>query len=597
MPAFDKNHSVIIVERFKALSTATTKWTLFYLITLFITWFVSIYSNEKDVKNYVTTINEGAYFKALYGKLKTERRQIFGDYKHKYYRDSLRLDSNNKFSKGIDTALNSRMDKLAINLGKARQSSKNFQAIKLFLDTLKKYKGEEKKAYRDSLRGLFFPKDFALAQLGVKKAEAEAKRERILNKDIPFNVPGINAINLKYTAGLVFWQILNFVLLLYLFLTRMKMIAYLQDIYRYKKNEIGNDLDEWRKLDLQLPIWMVPFKVKNDKDRSLFKALLGWSSVTLVNFLGLTLLLVIMILQIYVAWTLWHVFVMYDFTDLYPEVFSIVLMSLSTFLILLWLKPIVLSTSFGQEQAFAMKRREFIKLGISFSYFLFFIPSIAKSIPLMKGADLSYNRFRKRKKYAFQLKDGFYLNKHKGVLHYFSQGVSPSMRSMSKDEARNMIPKLKKIDILMYNDDSQATMYRLPHSSYVLEKEAYKLSLAGEYFTAFKMLIVASLYYQQKMGNSLLQTRERSVFMGEMAKQKRIVSFMAGLTIRAEHFLKGEDLQEIKSAVESRKDMLRPETLATYRQNKIFVKKWTNKKGIPQLMGKKNTKDMANLVF
>lgn len=593
----DNKYEEHLIERFRQLGSSTTNWALLFSAALIYTWLISIYPRAKFIDNYVTVINKYTYFHTLASRKQQERRSFVHAskdslLKYRLIINKAQYEALTVKRKNYINNLDSAVSNLISAVSMADTFKSNPKRLTLLLERAGLLKGIEKKRVWDTIRQHYLPIDILIAVSEMRKADAEKQRDSLNKVAVAFNVPGLSTFNFEFRAGLMVWMILALVLLCYLFSKRLIMIRYLRDIYNSQKNSLGADIKEWNKLDLQVPVWLGPVYFRKGDDEPVFRSLIGWRFTRLNNIIAIGLLLSLMGMQLFVAWLCWHVSVIPFFDNVFSQIACAAFVFISLFLFLLWLQPVDLSPKFGDGEHFDFKKREMIKLAISSLVFLLIIPPVGKIVPLMKGEDLNYKRSRKRtkNKYKINMADGFYLhrNKQKQIIHYFSGGKSPSMKSIDENGMKKLSRKLRKINIIQILDASDFNAYNIPYWPFVLEKEAYNYAMKKDYITAIK-IILFSLSYSTGTGlNYIAQGRFESPFQRadgtEVASlQDRLTNFLVGLILRAEKQLTGSARTEMWAVINDRTrtipgQILKPDFISFYRENEYYIKKWQTAK-------------------
>lgn len=609
----DDKNTEYLVERFRQLGSSTTRWALLFFLAIAYTWLVSIYPRQAFIKNYITVVDRQNHFDTL-GKETSKKKRSYLN----LYSDSLkklRREITSLFLLKGSSQVFAPAKNLKEIVLKGRRGQEERDSLKQLLVQKALLKGKEKKKLRDSIRKAYLPLDVLVAMADIQKSEAGKQSDSLVNKMmIPFNVPGMNAINFGFRGGLIFWMILTLVLLLYVFSIRLAMIHYLKKIYASYYKEFKLDVKEWKNLDLRVQLWMAPIGFKKCQEEKVCRELIGWNFVRLNNVLGVGLVALIVALQFQVAWLCWHVsFIRYLEND-WLKIITIVLVSLSFLLFLLWLQPVSLSPSFPAQDAFSFKRREYIKAGLAAALLIFAFPPIGRTIPLIKGNDLNYKRARQRKnKYTSDLADGFYIHKTSGrkVVYYFRNGISPSMKGMDAAKMKQLEKKLVPITLHEVINSPDALTRRIPYWPFIVEAEAHRHAFKEDLVPAIEILLFGLAYsggkggnwinhqvpYRRKASKDTGHKKDNSVAASSSSKlspemqldikvQERLKYLLIGLILRAEKRLSGPQAEEMKTRMEKYKDTLQPdvlnaEQLTHYRSKKNFATKWQSGKEIP----------------
>lgn len=578
---------------------------MLFTIALIYTWFNSILPKIKFIDNYVTVLHNRAYFDTLIIETKKAKRSIILEY----------TDSLNSAFKKIKATKNTKhqyqiakryspYDSLVNTL---KISTVQLNSLKLALSKAKRLKGKIKDHYLDTAVRAHYSKENVLIVVSQrKKAESEKQRRSLIRSSIAFNIPGLSTIKLGFRIGLIFWMTLNIILLVYVYSTRLKMIGYLKRIYAAKKAQVSLKESEWGKLDLQVPLFIVPVFFEADNEIEVLRKMLGWKFVTVRNILGFFILLLIVGLQFHVGWMVFHVSVLYGFISLKYKLLCVVLCFITITICIIWLKPLRLSAELANDQSLSYGRRETLKLAAAALFFLILIPPVSNAIPLLSGSQLRYKRAKKKKKvkYRVNIVDGLYIHKTKSgpVLYHFYKGSSPSMKSIDEKKMNVIVKKIRKVDIdeliNLSRGLSRIPPFSIPHWSYILEKEAYIQIIKHNYLSAIKTLVF-SLAYSMRFdihtnyvySNSSFKNKSISApflsesFMPSKHHQKeieetqtRIKHVLIGLIIRAEHLLDEKEVKEIhfflKQNTKIPKDIFGLRVISHYRKNKSFSNKW-----------------------
>lgn len=608
----DDKNTEYLVERFRQLGSSTTKWALLFFLAIAYTWLVSIYPRQTFIKNYITVVDRQTHFDTLGKETSKKKRSYLTLYSDSLKKLRREIPSLVLLKGGAEVFTPAKNLKELIS--KARRGQEDRDSLKQLLVQKALLKGKEKKKLRDSIRRAYLPLDVLVAMADIQKSEAGKQSDSLTNKMmIPFNVPGMNAINFGFRGGLIFWMILTLVLLLYVFSIRLAMIHYLKKIYASYYKEFKLDIKEWKKLDLRVPLWMAPIRFKKCQEEKICRELIGWNFVRLNNVLGVGLVALIVALQFQVAWLCWHVsFIRYLEND-WLKIITIVLVCLSFLLFLLWLQPISLSPAFPAQDAFSFKRREYIKAGLAAALLVFAFPPIGRTIPLIKGNDLNYKRSRQRKNgYKTELADGVYLHKtnSRKVVYYFRNGIPASRRGIGAAKMKQLEKKLVPMDIKDIIGNPRSFTWHIPYWPSILETEAYRHALRKDLIPAIEILLFGLAYSGGKGANWIshqlssrikaaegprhkknnsVAAQSRSTLTPEIqpdAKvQERLKYLLIGLILRAEKHLSGPQAEDVKKLMEKYTDIppdiLSPDQIDRYRAKKKFATKWQSEKDIP----------------
>jgi len=538
MAASEDKHPDYLIHRFREISGSASRWALVFLAALTYAWLSSIFPRAETLDNYVTAVNTYKYFNRLGARAQKAKNAYLDTLWVNYYQSVDSHSEDTGFLKSAEKELNREREKVG-------RYKKDPDTLKQLMAQVGKVKGTKRKKLKDSIHESYLAPDIVLALAELKKSDAEAQRDSIRNKiNVTFDVPGLHTLSFGFRLGLIVWMLLNLILVLYLFSTRLSLIRYLKQIYEIKRKTCKGNLQEWRKIDLNVPHWMAPLVVKKSPEEQAFRSLVGWRFYYLNNGLGLGLLLLTFLMQVYVAWLGWHVAVILDERDTWLLASCLLLVASFLFVLLLWLQPVSLSPQFSQSEAFSFQRREFLKLGASGLLFFLLLPSVGKAIPMMKGKVLGYRRVKERKKKSCEvaMADGLYVRHRKkrlATVYFFHKGISPSMKHLSEEKLGEMTKQLKKIELLKAIDDNSLRSYSIPFASFVLEMEAYQYALKNDYFAAIKILTFAvtdpaetTTVMRSETPPSqfpkLYQEYQRSKVL------RRLQSFLSGLILRAE---------------------------------------------------------------
>lgn len=602
MDISDDKYAEYVVERIRKLGSNTTRWGLIFFIGLIYTLMVSIYPRDEFINNSVTIIHKFIHFDSLTTNKRKTRKTLIAITNDSFSSIKSRIAENI-----IDTSreqVQHQFDNLLSTIQKAEEFQKDSGRLrlKLLLDSTYKLKGKAKKNIKDTIKKYYLPIDIMIAMSGMQKQKALNQKDSLLNHaDISFNVPELHTLDFGFRVGLVVWMILVLILMIYLFTTRLSIIRYLGDIYILQKYIFKENSKEWKKLDLQVPFWIAPLRFTKGNDK-IFKALVGWKFIAFNNFMGIMLLVLILVLQLYVGWLFWHVSVMKYFENIWFQSIDIFLVCCTVFLFLLWLQPVKFSPAFAQTEHLSFKRREFIKLGLSSMLFFLLVPSFAKTVPIMKGESLRYKRKKKRlnSNDKINLADGFYSYKrNKSVMVYYcSGGKSPSRKSLSESEFNHLIPKLKKIDLSQILEDANMNQYCIPYWPSILEKEAYSYAVKDDLIPAITILLF-SLSYSAGKGikyirkNKWQQTTFSNNDQDIFRLRHRLTSFLIGLILRAQVKLSESEKNHLAEIMKEKllsipQAVLKPNFMDFYTNNNYYLKKWQSSKKLHwRLPGKK----------
>jgi hypothetical protein len=610
----NEKYGEYLTERFRKSGSSTTKWGLLFFIALLYTLTISIIPRAQFISNSVDVIENINHFESLTSNMKKERHSFIHS-----TRDSLliiqpnldslsiiqsELSSNRHFSQSDCSLVHhyTNLTAYSDNLRKAIQKANEVKHdsgkrnLKLLLDSASKLTGKAKKNLKDSIRKYFLPIDIFITMSDNQKQKASRQKDSLLNHaDISFNVPEVHTLDFGFRIGLVVWMVLLLTLLLYLFTTRLSLIEYLKKIYDTERTLINEN--DWERLDLQIPFWLAPIQFKNGPDKRIFQKMVGWRFTLLNNIAGIVFLVLILCLQFYVGWLLWHVSVMRFFESNVYKIIGIVLLFVSVFVFLLWLSPVVFSSDFAEVKYIDFKRREIIMLGASSLVFLLAIPSIAKYVPLIGDDRMRFIRKKRRKPgYKTNVSDGFYVYKKRGlnVVYFFSDGQSPSMKSINEREIKNISKKWRRTEILSIIDDPDISKYHIPYWPYILEKQAYYYAIKDDYINAVK-IVLFSLAYSDGTGSRYIRNRLNTSFSSIEILQKRLISFLAGLILRAQIKLSEPDKAKLASIIASKQllipsSVLNKDFMTFYNNNEDYIKKWQRSKKLNWHLAEKKSR-------
>lgn len=582
MPISNEKHSDNLIARFQQLSGNTTRWALLFFIALLYTWITSIFPRSEVINKYVTTINKQHYFEDLQrSAIKTKRSSRV--YNVNIF-DSLVLvkDTSNITFKRAEVYL-------ADFYKKDNPVKMNPERLVFLIDSAGKLPRAQKKEAYKKIKQEYLPSDVIVAMAEIPKREAFGQRDSISNKvAITFNVPGISSINFGFVGGLVVWMMLNVVLLWYLFSVRQILIQLLKNIIHYRLKTIKYNQAEWSKLDLRPPLWFAPVVFRKSAVGFIYKSLVKWTYPGFINFAGILFLLFLLGLQLYVAWLLWHVSTLPNFESSFFRFVALLFLFGSLLVFLLWLRPVSMSGEFMEKAYQSVGRREFIKLGVASLTFLFLIPFVARSVPVMKGQELKYKRTRKQQKnkYSIDIEDGLYLRKSGGhtIVYFFYKKVCTLRKRIPEASMVKILPQLTKIDYAVFFTNAEGLLYSIPDWPFVIETIAYEHALKDDYALACEVLLFGLTYATRRDGSDNSYS-----FLGQTpVENDTVIKFrntLAGLVIRT-GAKKPEVLPKICTLIEKWEGRIRPDFFAGHdidrlRDKKSFRFKWVETESLP----------------
>jgi hypothetical protein len=315
-----------LLDRIRGLSRSTNTWGFAFLFSLLFTFFSTIVPKYNSLKVALTEKQNSEYLKI---RLSAKARN-FDTFRARVY-DTIRQDSRllgNAFT--TDTAIRKELS----NLKKNKSIDTFFAQLNnpsepKYFDTLKKtYDSLNKKIQR-------------LQQTSSAKAQA-AQDSLFKASNISFKLPGLEAVNLDTRDGLLVWILLTLVFMYYVFDVRNKIADNVKKLYLLYSFEQNARPKDYRHLDLQLQFWFTPVIFPDNNSQKKFKDLIGWKKPLLMYVCNILCLILWYCLILVVAWLSWNInnnnffreyIFIYDFI-------VVIEISMITFLILLWLKPI-----------------------------------------------------------------------------------------------------------------------------------------------------------------------------------------------------------------------------------------------------------------
>ena len=598
MPVSDEKYTDYLVQKFRDLGKRTTNWAFVFFLALLYTWLTSIYPRAVFLHNFTTIINKQAYFDSLSNTTKKSRRQILNNYIDSLANKSAYLSKKENINN--DQAIN-RFKKVDAFVSKASISQKEKDQLKKLVMAAEKSRGDEKKLLKDSIKRYYLPIDVLIVKSEIGKTEADYQKDSLQSKmDINFEVPGLSKLDFEFRSGLLFYMTLTILMLIYVYSTRRKLISLVGEIYHFKKVELKENISEGRRFDLQAPFWMGPIDFKKQEDAKMIKHLLGWRSPMLNNFIVFIFLLAILILQFYVGWMSWHLSVIKYFQNTGLTVTTIFLLSATVFMVLLWLWPVRIKSLEAPKENYSIKRRELLKLALSSSFFLFLLPPLARSIPLIQGDPLNYKRKKKQKGTSnTKLENGFYLySSNRGkTIHYFQNGITPARKTFNKDTLNAFATKSRKLTLEELLTIAKPSQAGFPHYFFILEYEALQQYHQGHELNAIRLLVLALSYYTLKLpghiferpgtsaGSIMPDLFSISALPGYKKGPERICTLLSGMAIRTEMKSPGITA-ELAGVIANPLNVNFPISLekafiADYRNNKSFAGKWVTSKSFP----------------
>lgn len=569
------------LERFRNVASSTSNWGLLFFAAVVYSWVVSIQPKSEFIESYITAKNQQKYFDTLISK--TTRKKIQSI---KKLQDSIQI-INQRIREEIHLTNRLQLDSIRLRfdsiLAKIKLTKSKRSQLKQSLLTATSSERFMKDSLMEFIKKNYYPADVLIARTELQRDKVEKYKDSLFNKTkIVFNVPSIESINLGFKKGLIFWMFLALALLIYFFSTRLKLLHYFKEIYQRSKKD-GTTLSSFGVLDMQVPFWFAPIQFLKEDKKSEYKNLVGWKNVYLQNILCILLLLLIFSLQISVAWISWQVNSKENFDEnFFFKSLTIVLLSTSLLLILLWMQPISFSSKFTAKDHFSVKRREYLKIAISGAFFLFLIPIIGRSLPVSQGIKFKFRRVREKKTChpKATVNDGFYVNQRNGanVLHRYLNGSTLSSRTMTAVQMKEFEKRLKKItfsDVI-----TKATLhYRIPYWQFVLERESLLCIRKGKFLFAIEIVLYALRYSRNYKGLKIenTQTRLANLLCGLVARFRYIISDQQHKEIKE----KVNKIIEIESSFFNNNSVFKNKFNMLTEPDIYFEKKWKKPKDLP----------------
>ncbi len=563
-----KNQEAYYIEHYKRLGGSTSKWGLLFLLILIYAFHNYIKPDFDIFKSILTTKKQQLYFEKFKTQLEPSKLRKRANIKQKGYYE---------YRKIIET-INTSPHKTIPQEESEYNSEYNSEILP--------FKKFEKLVRMDGLVQRY------------KKINHEYSSKTKLLKDglkVSFDIPTIKSFEFNTRYGCVIWMSLLIVFIFYFFVTRIKMLSYLNQalkIYhediKIKKEEI---LKQYEEFDTQTPFWLAPviFKEETKNENELVTNLMGWRNYELRKVTVYIFLFTLVSIQLIVAWLSWNINnsdILYEKWNPVFNLVTLILLGITFVLILLWLKPLKIDYSFEKviDTHKIIGRRDFFKYSISIigavvSVYPINLITNNTFIPLIKPEKCDYRRKKKRKVDAVSLNkpEGFYRNtkndeknkdekNKKVVIHYISSaGKCLSIKTIPKKKINTFKDNLQKIEI---NDIlKNIKNYFIPFFEWSIEEYSLSLVKQKRFLEAFNLLIHGVEF---EVNND--------------KDNKRLLYLFTGLLIRyKDKFKDAKEYDKFSERLSNMKENKDCSRVLNYLSNpkERFYKKWSNTKEIP----------------